>query len=73
VMQQNLLCDLELGLFGELNEFGVDIWNQLEQPADIDEIIEKLKEFYDIEQIEIRYEIDQFLKLLQSKGFIESE
>nr|WP_144921672.1 PqqD family protein [Paenibacillus bovis] len=73
VMGQYLLCDLNRGLFGEVNEFGAEIWSLLEDWNRPEEILENLKKVYEMEEKEAILNIFGFLTALEDKGFVICE
>ena len=55
----------------ELNETGIEIWQQLEQPRSIDALVAGLVDQFEVEQARCYAETKTFVEDLIAKEFIE--
>lgn len=55
-----------------INEFGIELWEMCDGRT-LDEIVESLKDEYDVDEELLRSDILSFLESLSQKGFIRYE
>jgi hypothetical protein len=68
-----VMMSVERGQYYNLNAIGGRIWNLLETPRSLDQIVEALTEIYDAPDETIRAESAAFIARLEREGLIEAE
>ncbi len=69
-----VMMDVEQGTYYGLNNIGSAIWEALEQPKSIDELVDKLTKKYDISAEECEADIMPFIeKMVKAKTLIEAK
>ena len=53
-----------------LNSTGSHIWNLLEAPAELDELINKLQELFDVDQVTCRNDTETFVAEALKQGML---
>ncbi len=66
-----VMMSVERGQYYNLNAIGGRIWNLLETPHNLDQIVEALAEIYDAPDETIRTESAAFIARLEREGLIE--
>lgn len=54
-----------------LNELGAFLWNHLEEAQDLDQLVQKVLQEYEVDEATARSDTTEFLSLLASRGMIE--
>jgi hypothetical protein len=65
------LLDLDKGLYFGLQDVGAHIWNALQEPRPVDEIISTVLSHFDVAPEVCRDDVVKFLASLQEAGMIE--
>lgn len=65
-----VMMNLEKGMYFSLNSVGSRIWDIIESPMTMDEIIETLLNEYDVDENECRETVVSFLKGLEENDLI---
>lgn len=71
VGEEIVMMSVERGLYYNLNGAGRHIWQLLETPRSLDQIVTALAEIYDAPEEKIRVEACAFLTRLESEGLLE--
>lgn len=66
-----VMMNLERGMYFSLNSVGSKIWDIIENPTTIDEIVKTLLNEYDITEEKCKEAVVSFLKGLEVNGLIE--
>lgn len=66
-----VMFDAEAGRYFGLNEVATAIWERLEHPHSLDELVESLTAEFDISKEKCREELEAFLPRLSERGLIE--
>jgi hypothetical protein len=67
-----LVClNLETGEYSGLQDVGQTIWEHLDQPRDVDQLVRHVVAEYDVEDDRARADIEAFLSQLSEAGFVE--
>lgn len=67
-----LVClNLETGEYSGLRDVGQTIWEQLEQPRGVDELVQHVVAEYDVEDDRAVADVEAFLSQLREAGFVE--
>lgn len=66
-----VMFDADTGKYYGLNSVAAAVWNQLEEPKNVDEICEQLITEFEIEKEQCVAEVLDFLPHLKEKGLIE--
>ena len=61
---------LDLNGMLTLNEVGAEIWRLLPEVADEEELIARLLDLYEVEEEELRKDVDDFLESLRKLGIL---
>ena len=56
-----------------LNTLGTAIWELLEQPRNISEIVEAIQSSYDVDGEQARQDVTEFLEVLESRKLISAQ
>ena len=70
---EEVILDLETGMYFGLNEAGTRIWNWIGSGADSDRIVDNLISEYAIPPARASEDLKSFLGVLTKKGLIYSE
>jgi len=63
-----VMMNIETGAYASLNETGKSIWNLLEEPKSVEELLPLLLEEYDIPEATAKQDLDTFVaKLVEQK------
>jgi hypothetical protein len=65
-----LLVHMSTNRIFELNETGRRVWELLAQCEDVDSIVERLVEEFEVDQVRAAQELESLLARLQSEGLI---
>jgi hypothetical protein len=65
------LLDLDKGLYFGLQDVGAHVWNALQEPLSVDEIIATVLSHFDVGRQACRADVMTFLASLQEAGMIE--
>jgi len=65
-----VMMNIETGAYASLNETGKSIWNLLEEPKSLDEILPSLVEEYDIDETTAKNEVEPFLAKLVEQNIL---
>ena len=67
-----LVClNLESGEYSGLRDVGQTIWEHLDQPRAVDELVEVVVAEYDVESDRAATDVQAFLSELRQAGFVE--
>lgn len=66
-----VMMDLENGNYIGLNEVGSDIWQLLETPIKIADVVGKLVEDYDVEKEECEQDVLMYLNEMLKRGLVD--
>jgi hypothetical protein len=64
------ILDVKEGIYYGLNPVGARIWNIVQEPTTVDEILKVLLEEYDVELEECRRDVCDLIKELLDKGLV---
>lgn len=68
-----VMMNVETGAYASLNETGKSIWNLLEEPKSLEEILPALLEEYDIDADGAKKDVELFLsKLVEQKILVNN-
>lgn len=70
---ENVILDLEKGIYYGLNPVGSRIWNIIQSPNSVTEIVSKITSEYDLDRDECMDYLISFLSDLREKGLILHE
>ena len=56
-----------------LNALGTDIWKLLDQPRAMPEIIDAIREKYDVDEQQALRDVSEFLETLESRKLISTQ
>jgi hypothetical protein len=65
-----VIMKLSDGSYFQLNEVGARIWNELVDPVDVDSLVARLLDAYDIDEPTCRAEVDTWLQKMQELGLV---
>jgi len=68
---EEVILNLETSTYHGLNAVGSDIWQQIQQPVTVDELVADLRMEYDIESERLRADVRQFVSNLHESGLVE--
>ena len=68
---EKVMIDFETGKYFMLKGSANDIWGMLEDGVEVNQIVTKLLEIYDVEKSVCEKSVNEFLTTLVSNGFIE--
>ena len=66
-----VILGIESGNYFGLNKIASDIWQMLDRPVVVNELVSELESHYRAEENDIRGDVISFLNLLSTKGLIE--
>jgi hypothetical protein len=70
VQEDLMMLNVEQGAYYSLDSIAAEIWNLLEQPARVSEIVERLRQLYDVTAEQCRSDVLEFLGEMQENGMI---
>ncbi len=65
-----MMLNVEQGAYYALDPIAAEIWEMLEHPARVDEIIERLQKRYDVSAEECEKDVMDFVKELNANGMV---
>jgi hypothetical protein len=65
-----VMMDMESGDYLGINSVGVDIWNLLEKPATVNQLLEQMLALYDIDAETCQQEVIKFLTQMQQQQMV---
>lgn len=65
-----MMLNVEQGAYYSLDSIGGEIWKLLEQPARVQDIVDRLQRRYDVSQEQCRVDVLAFLGEMQKNGMI---
>lgn len=68
--EELLMMSIAQGRYYSLNEVGKRIWELLETPMGLDELVAKLTEEYDVPEAACREEVERFLAAMRERGML---
>lgn len=68
---EKVMLSINNGKYYNLGEIGGDIWDLIQQPIKVKDLITKLIAIYDVEQLECEEQVIAFLTGLKNEGLIE--
>lgn len=68
-----IALDMEESVYLRLNQTGTVLWQQLQQPATRQDLVETLLEKYEIDEAQASADVDAFLDSLERSGLLEKE
>ncbi len=71
VGEEYLMMSIEKGSYFSLNSAGTRIWELLENPVSIGEVVDVLIREYDVQAEICRAEVEKFLSALRERGMLE--
>jgi hypothetical protein len=69
--QGAVLLDLREGRYFSINPVGAEIWQQLEQGAERESIVEHLRGTFNAPAEQLSQDVDGFVELLSQRGLID--
>jgi hypothetical protein len=66
-----VLLNAETGIYFGLDAVGTEIWKSVEAGAREDEIVERLRAAFDVDEAQLRSDVAEFLDLLIAKGLAQ--
>ena len=70
---ETVMLDIERGTYFGVRHVAKDIWDRLEQPTVVEELVEDLRVQYEVDEETCRTDVDQFLMALADHGLLEVE
>ena len=70
VNDELMMLNVERGSYFSLDPIATDIWNLLEKPARVSELIAKLQKIYSVTPEQCQADVIEFLEKLNSYGMI---
>ena len=70
VQNELMMLNIEQGAYYSLDPIAAEIWNMLENPAGVGEIITQLIKRYDVTQEQCQADVLTFLEEMSSNGMI---
>lgn len=70
---EKVMLSVENGKYYNLGEIGGDIWELIEKPTPVREVVSTLLEQFEVEQIECEQQVISFLNQLLENGLIQTE
>jgi|SaaInlStandDraft_6_1057023.scaffolds.fasta_scaffold151197_2 hypothetical protein len=65
-----VMLDAEAGSYFGLNAVGAQVWKMLDTPLSFGEVREKLRELYDVTDVQCREDMTAFLQTMVDKGLV---
>lgn len=69
--EEKVMLSVESGKYYNFGEIGGKIWDSVEAPITINELVATLLDIYDVEQIECEQQVISFLERLLEENLIE--
>lgn len=66
-----VMMDIEKGKYFTLNPVGTVIWNLLETPYSLEDLVERLMEEFEVDLAQCRQETEDYLQNLLKAGLVE--
>jgi len=70
VHEELMMLNVDQGAYYSLDSIAADIWNILEQPARVSDIVERLRQRYDVTLERCQADVLEFLAEMQKNGMI---
>lgn len=70
VQDELMMLNVEQGAYYSLDPIAAEIWNMIENPASVGEIIEKLLKRYDVTPEQCQSDVLAFLEQMHGNGMI---
>ncbi|MFD0771244.1 lasso peptide biosynthesis PqqD family chaperone [Bacillus sp. CGMCC 1.60114] len=70
---EKVMLNVQKGKYYNLGEMGGEIWDLIEEPITVDQLVNKLTSNYDVERIECEEQVLSFLELLFKEHLIHIE
>lgn len=70
---EKVMLSVRNGKYYNLGEIGGKIWDNIEAPVSVDQLIEKIMSEYDVDQNQCKEEVLSFLEILFNEGLINIE
>jgi DNA-directed RNA polymerase delta subunit len=68
--EETVMMDINNGDYLGINSVGTDIWNLLNEPISVQDLIKKLLELYDVSEEECATEINSFLSRMNQQNML---
>ncbi|MDQ0270917.1 lasso peptide biosynthesis PqqD family chaperone [Cytobacillus purgationiresistens] len=68
---EKVMLSIENGKYYNLGEIGGDIWELISEPIEIDQIVSKLMDHYEVTREECETEVTSFLAQLKKENLIQ--
>ncbi|WP_406944821.1 lasso peptide biosynthesis PqqD family chaperone [Halobacillus sp. SY10] len=68
---ERVMLSIENGKYYNLGELGGEIWDKIEQPKHVSELIDDLLEVYEVERDVCEEQVQAFLEHLRDENLIE--
>ncbi|WP_264187839.1 lasso peptide biosynthesis PqqD family chaperone [Halobacillus litoralis] len=68
---ERVMLSIENGKYYNLGELGGEIWDKIENPKPVSELIDELLEVYEVERGVCEEQVQAFLKHLRDENLIE--
>ncbi|RKD23185.1 metallophosphoesterase [Ammoniphilus oxalaticus] len=68
---EKVMLSIDNGKYYNLGEIGGDIWEQIDQPIRVEQLIERLLAIYDVDRTQCEQQVFSFLERLLSEGLIK--
>lgn len=68
---EKVMIDFETGKYFMIKGAGNDIWDIMQEETDIEKIVDKLLEIYEIDRDTCQKSVEDFFKQLEKNHFIE--
>ncbi|WP_394184128.1 lasso peptide biosynthesis PqqD family chaperone [Metabacillus halosaccharovorans] len=70
---EKVMLSIENGKYYNLGEMGGEIWDMIQQPISISQLVNTLLAEYEVEKSECEEQVITFLKMLHVEGLIKVE
>lgn len=67
------MLNMDDGVYYGLNTVGASVWNHIQEPISVQEVVELILEEYDVEQDRCQADVVKLLEELLEKGLIEKK
>lgn len=67
---ETVLLNVETGVYFGLDPVGTEIWKVLEKGATEDDVVTRLGEIFDVDAVQLREDVREFVSLLQEKQLV---
>ncbi len=65
------LDEIDCNQLMTLNQSGIDLWNLLQQEQDIESLVAEMLRIYDVEERQLRADIEIFLSKIKEAGLLD--